>query len=62
MWQALRALDDKLREPVVLRYYHDLPVAEIALIVGVSERTIHTRLRAAHEQLKVLLSRKVILK
>ncbi len=62
VWQALRALDDKLREPVVLRYYHDLPVAEIALIVGVSERTIHTRLRAAHEQLKVLLSRKVILK
>ena len=59
VWEAIRVLDDKLREPVILRYYHDLPIAEIAQITGVSERTVHTRLRTAHDQLKMLLNDKV---
>lgn len=59
VWRALRALPDEGREAIVLRYYHDLPIAEIARIAGVSERTIHTRLRRAHEQLKVVLKGRV---
>ena len=58
VWQALQALPENLRLPVILRYYHDLPVAEMARGLGVSERTVHTRLRAAHERLRVLLKDK----
>jgi RNA polymerase sigma-70 factor, ECF subfamily len=58
VWQALAALPENLRLPVVLRYYHDLPVADMATMLGVSERTVHTRLRTAHERLRVLLKDK----
>ena len=30
MWQAVKALDDRLREVIVLRYFHELRQAEIA--------------------------------
>ncbi len=50
--QAVHALDEKLQLPILLRYEHDLPIAEIAQILGVSQRTVHTRLRAAHDQLR----------
>lgn len=59
VWHALRALPDDWREAIVLRYYHDLPIAEIARIARVSERTVHTRLHRAHEQLRVLLKGRV---
>jgi RNA polymerase sigma-70 factor (ECF subfamily) len=52
VWQALQNLDDKQREVVILRYYHDLTLDNIAQVVGVSERTVRTRLRQAHEQLR----------
>jgi RNA polymerase sigma-70 factor (ECF subfamily) len=58
VWKALEALPENLRLPVVLRYYHDLPVADMATILGVSERTVHTRLRTAHERLRILLKDK----
>ena len=51
-------LPETLRLPIILRYYHDLPVAEQAAILGVSERTVHNRLRTAHERLRVLLKDK----
>jgi RNA polymerase sigma-70 factor, ECF subfamily len=54
--QAVRALDEKLQMPIILRYEHDLPIAEIAQVLQVSERTIHTRLRAAHDQLRAALN------
>src|SRR5206468_4728511 len=33
---AIEALPRRQREAVVLRYYEDLPVAEIALVLGIS--------------------------
>lgn len=58
VWKAIRALPENMRLPVILRYYHDLPVAEMAIVLKVSERTVHSRLRAAHERLRVLLEMK----
>ena len=55
LWQAIHALDDKHRIPVILRYYHDLPVAEIAETLGVPVGTVHSRLNHAREQLRALL-------
>jgi len=55
LWQAIHTLDDKHRIPVILRYYHDLPVAEIAETLGVPIGTVHSRLNHARERLRALL-------
>ncbi len=52
---AVDNLDDDHRLPLVLRYYHELPIAQIAEILGVSSRTVHTRLRQAHDMLREVL-------
>ena len=55
LWNAIRALDDKHRIPVVLRYYHDLPVADIATMLNIPPGTVHSRLNHAREKLRALL-------
>ncbi len=55
LWSSIRRLADPQREVIVLRYYHDLPIANISRVTGVSERTVHNRLRAAHERLRSCL-------
>lgn len=55
LWRAVRALDDKHRIPVILRYYHDLPVAEIAETLGIPVGTVHSRLNHARERLRARL-------
>ena len=49
---AVQALPEPQRLVVVLRYYHDLRLAEIAKILNVTERTVHNRLHAAHQALR----------
>ena len=56
VWEAVRALPDNQRLAVVLRYYHRLPLAEIAHIAGCTERTVQNWLHTAHEQLRLDLS------
>jgi RNA polymerase sigma-70 factor, ECF subfamily len=55
LWQAIHRMDEKHRIPIVLRYYHDLSVAEIANILQIPEGTIHSRLNTARRQLHDLL-------
>lgn len=55
LWRAVRALDEKHRIPVILRYYHDLPAAEIAEMLGVPVGTVHSRLNHARERLRAWL-------
>jgi RNA polymerase sigma-70 factor (ECF subfamily) len=52
VWQAVERLNDKQREVVILRYYHDLKLDDIAQVMGVSERTVRTWLQRAHDQLR----------
>jgi RNA polymerase sigma-70 factor, ECF subfamily len=54
---ALRSIPPKLAAAIVLRYYHGYTNREIAAAIGVSERTVGTRLRQAGERLRVLLDR-----
>jgi RNA polymerase sigma-70 factor (ECF subfamily) len=49
---ALSALDPKLRLCVFLHYYADLPVAQVAHLVGVSVPTVKVRLHRARVQLR----------
>jgi RNA polymerase sigma-70 factor, ECF subfamily len=52
---ALRSLPPKLAAAIVLRHYHGYNNREIAAAVGVSERTIGTRLNQAAARLRRLL-------
>ena len=51
LWSAVRRLDEKLRIPVVLRYYHDFTIHDIAKMLRLSEGAVHARLDAAREKL-----------
>src|SRR5687767_14565213 len=55
LWRAIHSMDEKHRIPIVLRYYHDLPVAEIAKILQIPEGTVHSRLNTARRQLHKVL-------
>jgi len=55
LWKAIQSMDEKHRLPLVLRYYHDLPTAEIAHILNVNEGTIHSRLHNGRERLRLAL-------
>jgi len=55
LWRAIRSLNDKHRIPVVLRYYHNLPVADIADMLDIPPGTVHSRLNHAREKLRTLL-------
>jgi RNA polymerase sigma-70 factor (ECF subfamily) len=52
---ALRSLPPKLAAAIVLRHYHGYNNREIAAALGVSERTIGTRLLQAAQRLRALL-------
>mgnify|MGYP002401647631 CR=1 FL=1 len=55
IWQAVDALDEKHRLPVILRYVHELNVAEIAETLHLSQGTIHSRLYYARQKLQAQL-------
>ena len=56
---ALRSLTRMQRAAVVLHYYEDRPVAEVATVLGVSESTIKQHLFRARHKLAELLGEKV---
>jgi len=55
LWKAIHSMNEKHRIPIVLRYYHDLSVAEIANILQIPEGTVHSRLNIARRQLHDVL-------
>jgi RNA polymerase sigma-70 factor (ECF subfamily) len=54
-WDAIHSLKEKHRIPIVLRYYQNLSVAEIAAILQVPEGTVHSRLNTARRKLHAVL-------
>jgi RNA polymerase sigma-70 factor (ECF subfamily) len=55
VWEALGQLGEKHRLPVVLRYYHELSMVEIAEILRINEGTVRSRIHTAQERLRVIL-------
>jgi RNA polymerase sigma-70 factor (sigma-E family) len=53
---ALRSLSPRQRACVVLRYYQDLPLAEVAAVLGVGEGTVKRYLSEAMSRVAVRLS------
>jgi RNA polymerase sigma-70 factor (ECF subfamily) len=52
IWNSLNQLDGRHRIVVVLRYFHELSIAEISEILSINEGTIHSRLHSAREKLR----------
>ena len=55
LWRAIHGMDERHRIPIVLRYYHDLSVAEIANILQIPEGTVHSRLNTGRRYLHDVL-------
>jgi len=55
LWQATRSLSDKQQAVVILRYYWDLPYAEIASILDIPLGTVKSRLDLALKTLRKVL-------
>lgn len=52
LWAALETLPKKMRAAVVLRYYEDLPEAEVAQILGCSVGTVKSQVSRALVKLR----------
>ena len=55
IWSELNKLDERQRIVVILRYFQDLPIVEIAEILNLYEGTVHSRLHTARERLRIAL-------
>jgi RNA polymerase sigma-70 factor, ECF subfamily len=55
LWQALRQLSADHREVVVLRYYENMKIHQIALALGISQGTVKSRLHYAIGEMQKLL-------
>lgn len=55
LWEAVRALPERQRQVIVLRYVSDLPEAEIATALGVTRGTVASTLSDARRRLAAVL-------
>jgi RNA polymerase sigma-70 factor (ECF subfamily) len=56
LWQAVRDLPPRMRAAVGLRYYLDLPVETVAMVLEVSPNTVKTQLKSALAHLRTALA------
>lgn len=54
--EAIQILDYKYREVIILYYFNELKISEIALIVKTAESTVKTRLKRGRTYLKEILA------
>jgi RNA polymerase sigma-70 factor (ECF subfamily) len=52
LFGVVQSLNEKHRLPIILRYYHDCPIAEIAQILDIPEGTVHSRLNTARKKMR----------
>ena len=58
--QGLATLPIRSRAAVVLHYYADLPVAEVAVVMGTSQNTVKSQLRTGLARLRESLDTSVV--
>ena len=52
LWAAMGELSEKHQLVVILRIVHELPVSEIAYLLGIKEKTVYTRLYDAFRKMR----------
>ena len=52
LWQGVSELPLRMRAAIVLRYYADLPVEDVAMALSVSPNTVKSQLQAALQRLR----------
>lgn len=57
---AIRQMPDKLKEVVLLYYYQEMTMPEIAKIVGVTPSMVSRRIKKAHEKLHNVLGKEFL--
>ena len=55
LWAEVRALPRRQREAVALHYIDDLPISEVAAVLGVAETTVKTHLERGRQNLAMAL-------
>lgn len=53
----VQSLPDRLRVPILLHYYADMPISEVSVLTGRKEGTVKADLHAARELLRAHLRR-----
>lgn len=48
-------LPEKYKQPILLYYYHDMTIEEVAQVLHIGKSTVHNRLRKAEGMLKLAL-------
>lgn len=56
LWSIVTELDEEFRNVVILFYYEDMTVKEIAKVLRIAEGTVKSRLSRAREKLKEKIS------
>ena len=56
LWEAVRDLPPRMRAAIGLRYYLELPVETVALVLDVSPNTVKTQLKSALAHLRTALA------
>jgi RNA polymerase sigma-70 factor (ECF subfamily) len=51
VWKSVSELDDKHRIPLILHYYHNLSVDEIAAALDLPKATVYSRLQAGRDKI-----------
>ncbi|MFZ3151783.1 MAG: RNA polymerase sigma factor [Anaerolineaceae bacterium] len=57
---AINRLPDIQKEAIILRFYHDFKVKDIAKITGVGQSTAQSRLKQGIDKLKFILDKEVL--
>jgi RNA polymerase sigma-70 factor (ECF subfamily) len=52
LFEIVQTLNEKHRLPVILRYYHECSIGEIARILDIPEGTVHSRLNTARRRMR----------
>ena len=51
-WGTILKLSLTYREPIILYYFEEMKIRDIAQLLGIAENTVKTRLKRAREALK----------
>ena len=55
MWEIVNSLDEEFRTVIILFYYNDMPLKDIAEHLNIAQGTVKSRLNRGRNKLKELI-------